>query len=247
MEIAKIKTDCKIYYKHTTDSTNNDALKAENAVNGTVFIAEHQSAGKGRLGRNWISGDGEGIWMSILLYPELDEKDIPCITPAAGLAVCTVLIKMGYDAKIKWPNDIVISSKKVCGILSEKKGGRVVVGIGVNVNKADFENEIADKATSLFCESGKTMSCEPIIEAIIKEFNNCYNTLLKSGFAALRNSYEKHCVTVGKDILITEPCSEYEARAVAIGKSGELIIEKNGEKKAICSGEVSVRGFYGYA
>ena len=246
MEINKIQTSYKVYYKDETVSTNIDAIKSEAADDKSVFIAEKQTGGKGSRGRSWVSDEGDGIWMSILLIPKLPLSDIPKITPCAGLAVCSALLKNGCDAGIKWPNDIIINSKKVCGILTEKRGEKVVVGIGINVNTERFDAELCEKATSLYIETGRKTEREKLISDILADFERFYDLLRSKGFSALKKSYAECSVTLGKKVKVIQPCEEYEAYAVEIGDNGELIVERDGEKISLCSGEVSVRGINGY-
>lgn len=247
MNTELIKISKKVYYKEITDSTNTDAMNSKNAPEGSVFLAEKQNAGKGSRGRSWLSEYGGGIWMSILLYPDIPMRDIPKITLAAGLAVCRVIKDIGFDAGIKWPNDVVIGGKKVCGILAEKKQNRVAVGIGVNVNIKSFGSELENKATSLYIEGKKEFCREKIIELIAENFEDTYQKLKENGFAPLREEYKSNCITIGKKIKVIQPKEEYEAFAKDITSEGELLIIHGEEEEKLCSGEVSVRGVYGYA
>lgn len=184
--------------------------------------------------------------MSILLFSDLAPQDISKITLVAGLAVCKVLGQKGFEALIKWPNDTVISGKKVCGILTEKKKDRIAVGIGINVNAESFDGDLKEKATSLYIESGKTFEREEFVDLIAAEFEKVYTILHDNGFSALREEYKENCVTIGKKIKVELPCSSYEAEAVDINGDGELVILHNGNFETVRSGEVSVRGIYGY-
>lgn len=243
MNTEKIKRN--VYYTQETTSTNTDAMNSA-APDMSIFLAEFQSNGKGSRGRSWLCAAGDGILMSILLFPTLPPEDIPKITLAAGVAVCKVIRKKGFDAFIKWPNDIVVSGKKVCGILTEKKNERVAVGIGLNVNGGKFDGELCDKATSLFIESGKTFEREELIGLIADEFDSAYKLLNERGFSGLKGDYKKMCVTLGKKIRVELPLTSYEAFAVDITDGGELLITCGEKKEILNSGEVSVRGIYGY-
>lgn len=246
MDLDKINLGKKLYYKEETGSTNNDAFECETAADGCVFVAETQTGGKGSRGRDWNSEKNVGIWMSILLYPKLPASDIAKVTLTAGMAVCTVLRNAGYNALIKWPNDIVTDGKKVCGILTEKRAEKVVVGIGINVNTESFAQELKDKATSLFISGGKKVEREPLINLIYAEFERLYGILKDKGFSELRPKYAELSATLGKKIKVIQPNESYEAKAIGITNNGELLILHDNKEEVLCSGEVSVRGIYGY-
>lgn len=238
----------KIYYKESTESTNTDAKSAEDAPDKSLFISDSQSKGRGRMGRDWSSPAGLGIWMSILLKPEIQLDYISQLTLIAGLAV-TRAIK---NTTIKWPNDILFGDKKLAGILTEMSFEsdtikNVVVGIGINVNNEIFPEEIKDKATSLFIETGKETERETLINDILAEFFTMYDEFLEKGFSAFKDEYTKKCVTLKKDVYILKNDKIKKAKAISITQSGELLIEKDGEREVINSYEVSVRGLLGYS
>lgn len=237
-----------IFVYSETDSTNNRAKEKHSAPDGSLFIAEIQTNGKGRLGRGWEAPTGVGIWMSLLLKPDLSPADISQITLIAGLAVCRAL---GSGAKIKWPNDIVIGSKKLCGILAEMSAeinrvNYVVCGIGVNVNIPNFDDPLAQKATSLLIETGKTHSRAPIVRRILTEFELLYKDFLKNGLANILPEYKSFCVTLNREVQVIYKNETLTAKAVDIASDGSLVIEKDGKSVTVSSGEVSVRGIYGY-
>lgn len=231
------------------DSTN-IVLKQNSALpEGTVAAAEAQTAGRGRLGRSWSSAKGSGLWFSVLLKPDTAPEHVSLITLAAGLAVCRAI---GGSARIKWPNDIIIGSKKVCGILTEMSAetdavNYVICGIGINVNTPVFESELADKATSLLIETGQKHSRSELLASVLNYFELYYDRLTESGFASLRSEYAQLCVTLGREVIINRRSGVLHARAVDISDSGELIIKTPDGTEALNSGEVSVRGLLGYA
>lgn len=233
-----------------TDSTNSDAKRNCNMEEGTVFLAERQTAGRGRSGRKWESESGLGIWMSILLKPSAGTENVSSITLVAGLAICRVFRKLGVDAYIKWPNDIVVNGKKICGILVESliSGNEisVVAGIGINANHSSFEEELKDKATSYFIEKKEVCNREYLVGLLLESFDGYYRQFINNGFGSISEEYKKLCITLGKRVRVVNADSDYEAEAVDITTDGELIINKNGEKIILNSGEVSVRGIYGY-
>ncbi|HEX3038536.1 MAG TPA: biotin--[acetyl-CoA-carboxylase] ligase [Oscillospiraceae bacterium] len=243
-----------VYAYETIDSTNNEAKRQAQAgaPHGSIFVAEHQTDGKGRLGRTWSSPEGAGIAVTILLRPDASPLSITNITLLTGLAICNAIrAYTGCDAKIKWPNDIVIGGKKVCGILTEMAAEidrieYVVVGSGINVNNASFPEELSIKATSLFIESNHEISRVKLLQAILQKFERLlleYNT---QDDAAMLADYKKSCVNLGKKISITRNQKQICGTATDITPTGELLmICDDGTKLEINSGEVTVQGIYG--
>jgi len=253
LNIEEIKKLCKteILYFDETDSTNSEAKRKSHYPDKTVFIADVQTSGRGRRGRQWISGGGRGVWMSILLKPGKATDKIPQITLAAGLAVCRALKKFGIASGIKWPNDIVVNGKKICGILAEMCNGEgnevcVIVGIGINVNFESFPEEIKNVATSVFLETNKKNSRCEIIAAVLEEFWKIYAEFLAGNSEKNIAEYKKECASLGKMVRVILPDDEFEAYASDINEKGEIVVEKDGEKIALNSGEVSVSGMLGY-
>lgn len=259
-EIAEyLKTDYigrKIVYFDSIDSTNVKAkqLAAEGIKEGTVVISEEQTMGRGRLGRKWISPKRKGIWMSIILRPDINPIDASKVTQIGAAAVWKALKKVGLAAYIKWPNDIVINSKKVCGILTEmsaelNKINYLVIGIGINVNidSEEFPKEIKDIATSIKAEIGYDVDRKFIVAEILNNFEELYSELIKHG--SIKASIEickKASILLGKEIKIITNKGERNAKAIDITDQGELLIEENGQIEKLVSGEISVRGIYGY-
>ncbi len=238
----------RIEYVNSTDSTNNECKRLEDKTDGTLVIADAQTAGKGRLGRVWESPHGSGIWMSILLKPDVSLESVSQITLVAGMAVCRAV---GIDAMIKWPNDVVIDGKKICGILTEMSAeieriNYVICGIGINVNTPSFPEELQDKATSLFVETAKKHEREKIAADVLNEFEKLYNVFAEKGFSFLADEYRKMCVTLNKDVRVIYRNNELTGKAVDIDDSGNLIVETENGQITVHSGEVSVRGIYGY-
>lgn len=233
------------------DSTNRylKELAAEGAPEGTVIIANRQSAGRGRLGRSFFSPGEKGIYMSILLRPDIPLERAVLITSMAAVAVAKAIERVsGLEAKIKWVNDIFLNGKKVCGILTEaginaEKGtlDYAVLGIGVNVGTMEFPEELKDIATSVSNECGVLVSKEALKDEILVELDQWYPTLSDGSF--LEES-KKRSLLLGKEILVldeTAPGGCYPAKAVDINELGNLIIERNGEMVVLNSGEVSIR------
>lgn len=244
-----------IYYEQL-DSTNTqiDRLAAKGANHGTVVIAKAQSAGKGRRGRSWESPAGENLYMSILLRPQMETEKAPMLTLVMAYSVLKAIQKQGFDmARIKWPNDIVISGKKVCGILTEMHlAGSdidyVVIGIGVNVNTKEFSPELSDKATSLYLEDGCARQPQMIAVDILDSFWHEYERFMeKKDLTFIQEEYNAMLVNREREVKVLEPEQEYQAQALGINNAGELIVRlENGEERTVYAGEVSVRGVYGY-
>ena len=226
----------------------------QGAEHGTVVVAESQTAGKGRKGRSWESPARENIYMSILLRPDCVPNKAPMLTLVMAYSVAQVIQELGFsEVQIKWPNDLVLSGKKVCGILTEMQlmGSEidyVVVGVGINVNTRNFSAGLGDKATSLFLESGSKFERETIVENIVDNFEHAYRQFCNAqDLSFLQETYNSMLVNAGKEVRVLEPGNEYTAYAQGINSKGELMVRMlNGEEKAIYAGEVSVRGVYGY-
>ena len=239
------------------DSTNNVIKKAaeEGAPHGTLAVADYQSGGKGRRGRSWVSPHGVGIWMSILLRPEnLPPSHASMLTLVCALAVAGGIREVtGLGAGIKWPNDIVVNGKKVCGILTEMSSEMesihyVVPGIGINCNTKEFPEELKGTATSLLLETGAPVKRSRLVGAVMKALEGYYAAFMETGdMSALLETYNSMLVNRQKEVRVLEPGKEYTALALGIDASGALLVRKeDGQTEAIISGEVSVRGIYGY-
>lgn len=246
----------KILYYKQLDSTNTQIhkLASEDAEHGTVVVAGHQTAGKGRRGRVWESPAEENIYMSILLRPDFQTEKAPMLTLVMAHSVASVLSQNGFpNVQIKWPNDLVMSGKKVCGILTEMhlsgtKIDHVVVGVGINVNTTRFSAELMDKATSLFLECGKLVDKERIIADIVETFMEMYGRFTEEGdLTFLQEEYNSILVNRDTEVRVLEPEGEYTAFALGINRMGELMVRlENGTERNVYAGEVSVRGVYGY-
>lgn len=241
-----------IYFYEETDTTNNRAreLALEGAPEGTLVVAEKQTAGRGRRGKVWESPLGTGIWMSLVLRPQIMPAEASVLTLLCGLATAEAIeVETGLSVGIKWPNDILINGKKAVGILTEmdcemSQVHFVIPGIGINVNTTSFPPEIADIATSLYLECGKTVSRRRLVHKVLERLEEYYETFLRTGsFTAMLEDYRKHCITLGKEVHVLgrEP---FFAEALDITPEGELLVRRadNGKEEVVFSGEVSIRG-----
>jgi len=228
-------------------------LAKDSTVHGTLIIADTQTAGKGRRGRVWQSQEGTSISMSLCLEPKLQVENMAGLTLVMALAVASGIREI-IDAEIgiKWPNDIVLNSKKICGILTElhftERGCVVIIGTGINVNTESFPEEIKEIATSLKLETGKEISREALIASIMKYFEVYYEKYVQTeDLRFLREQYESMLINKGKKVLVLDPKSPYEGTAKGINVQGNLMVAcEDGTEKCVGSGEVSVRGLYGY-
>lgn len=245
-----------VYSYEEIDSTNAEALRLAKAgeSHGTLVVAKKQYAGRGRRGRTWESEDEENIYMSLLLRPEFSAGKAPMLTLVMAYSVAKVLREQeNLDVIIKWPNDLVIGKKKICGILTEMKMeenkiSSVIIGVGINVNVESFPRELRDKATSLRREAGREFCCTDLIAKIMESFEQNYNYFSEvEDLSFIQEEYNEILVNCGKQVRILEPQNEYEAVALGINEEGELLVEKEtGEIERVFAGEVSVRGMYEY-
>jgi BirA family biotin operon repressor/biotin-[acetyl-CoA-carboxylase] ligase len=244
-------TGKEIYYFPELKSTNMMAKektlhRAKGISEGTLIIAERQSAGKGRLGREWFSPAG-GIWLSIILYPQLPPSYIPRITLMTAIAVVKAIkICTQIESKIKWPNDILINEKKVCGILTEMSAeldiiNWVVVGIGINVNinHREFPEDIQENTISLKEVSGKEVLRVRIVQIFLQEFERYYESLKRREFSSILKEWKLYSHTLGRKIRVDMGERIVTGEAVNINEEGALILKKeDGELIKIISGTV---------
>lgn len=244
------------------DSTNNYAksLAQAGAPDGTAVTAESQTAGRGRMDRSFQSPKGQGIYLSLLLRPALQPDCLPPVTALAGVAVCAAVERVcGVRPGLKWPNDPVLNGKKLCGILTEAsleaETGRLqslVLGIGINVlqKPEDFAPEIREAATSLLQALGRPVSRPRLTAALLEELDKAYAALLAGDLSDWLAAYRRDCVNLGKTVqLIPFGGGLREtAQAVDVDEDFSLVIRgAGGMERTVRSGEVSVRGLWGYS
>ena len=241
-----------------TDSTNDQLKKLarQGAPHGTVLIADRQSGGHGRMGRSFHSPGGVGIYFSILLRPQCAPGELMHLTCATAVAMCEAVEKAaGFRPGIKWTNDLVSGKRKLGGILTElglsPRGGvdYAIIGIGINCcqQEADFAEEIREIAASLSMVTGKEIDRAAVAAAMMDALYRMDRMLLTEKSAIL-DSYRKNCITIGREISLLrvgEPVRH--GKAVDMDDEGALIVEfADGHREAVNSGEVSIRGMYGY-
>ena len=234
----------KIYFFKEVDSTNLVAKKLANegAAEGTIVIAGKQRRGKGSRGKKWISPSG-GVWMTIILRPDVEPNKAPQLTLVTGVAVAETLIQeLGLDVEIKWPNDILIDNKKVSGILTEVKTNiigveYVLVGIGIDLN-IDIPPELRDTATSLQAELEREIRGAELIQKFLQNFEDNYNEFKADNFPYILNKWRRLSGTVGKYVELRRKGGVIRGEAIGISKNGRLVLEMdNGNLRKVISGE----------
>jgi BirA family biotin operon repressor/biotin-[acetyl-CoA-carboxylase] ligase len=243
--------DINIYLYDQIDSTNRAAkgITYDSTLNGTTLIADTQSAGRGRLGRSFVSPAGSGLYMSIILQKDLPREKAVNITTMTAVAVSRAIERLtGMDTQIKWVNDILVGGKKVCGILTEalmdidiQRINRIVVGIGLNVSTKteSFPEEIRGTAGSLYGNGVSPISRNRFAAEIIAEVLDGADKIETGEYM---DEYKKKCFTVGKRVFFEMDGVRYEGEAVRIGDNCELIVRLDGgEEIPVSFGEVSVR------
>ena len=247
-------------YYEIIDSTNNEIkrIAEEGEKEGIVVSAGEQTCGRGRRGHVWKSPSSDSIATSILLRPCVHTENVSRITILAAMAVCDAIKeKYDLDTKIKWPNDVLIKEKKVCGILTEmsaenNKVRYVVPGIGVNVHNMSFQEDIKDMATSIDMElkmAGKkdNSSRKELTETIWKSFSGYYDKFIKTeDLNDVKIRYNNLLVNKGREVRVLDPKGEYNGVALGIDDTGALMVDTGDRIVSVDAGEVSVRGVYGY-
>ena len=241
----------------TVDSTNNELTRrADTAPDGLAVLAQEQTGGRGRLGRSFVSPAGKGLYLSVLLRPQCVLADAGMLTAWTAVAVCRALERCcGVRAGIKWPNDIVLEDRKLCGILTELELEaetaalrHVIVGVGINVSQdaADFGPEVAPVAISLAQALGQAPRRSQLAAEVLSALDDLYRAFpaQKADYLA---RYRALCVTAGRAVRVLRPGQVRTGTAEAVNEDFALLVRwDNGEQEALSSGEVSVRGLLGY-
>lgn len=240
----------------TIDSTNLEVrrLAEAGAEHGLTVIAEEQVSGKGRRGRSWLGKAGTGIWMSFLLKPEIALENSSMLTLITALAVAKAINEVtNVSCGIKWPNDLIVNGKKVCGILTELSAqmdelNYIVVGLGINVNMEKFPDDLKDKATSLQIETGKRIYRAPLAAKVLEYFEKYYEQFIQTeDLSTFKDEYNHLLVHMNQKIRVIRGSKEMIYTSHGINERGELLAETaSGKIESILSGEVSVRGILGY-
>lgn len=244
-----------VHFVKETDSTNNWAkdLSRQGAPHGTLAAAEFQSAGKGRLGRAWKAPEGSSVMMSLLLRPSFEPVYASMLTLVMGLSVAQAVESLDIKTSIKWPNDVVVSRKKICGILTEMglengKIREVIIGVGINVNTESFPEELTDKATSLRLETGKKYDRNQVIGLVMGKFETNYEKFVRTcDLSLIQEDYNRFLANREQPVRILDKNQPFEGIALGVNEKGELLVQtETAGVRPVRAGEVSVRGLYSY-
>lgn len=215
----------------TIDSTQAQLarLAAEGAAEGTVVTARHQTAGRGRRGRHWWDEPGQSLLLSVLLRPSIPTAHAPQLSLVAGLAVADALAAAaGLTAQIRWPNDVMVGGKKICGVLPEAvsradgRVGHVLLGIGINVDQSEFPQHLRDTATSLRLETGMAHDHRQLLSAVLEALDRRYGEWLAAGFAGLRDEWRRRASTLGQRVRTGDG---REGVVVDVDETGALLVD----------------------
>lgn len=241
-----------LYVFNEVSSTNTVAkfLAMNGAESGSVIISEKQTAARGRSGKAWASPIG-GVWLSMIVKPNVDYSKLPLITIATGVAVAKAIERTGIKtAEIKWPNDIMIHDKKVCGILTEAVTKfntieSVIIGVGIdaNIDISDFPEELQDGTTTIAEELGRKEDENVLIRLFLEEFEKISKEFTEENYESILKDWRKRSYSVGKIVEVREPFNKnYDAYVVGIGREGALIVEKiDGTLEKVISGECIIK------
>lgn len=240
-----------IHFYRDTTSTNDMAktIAGRGAPEGTILLAEKQSSGRGRMGRVWVSNYGDGIWLSLILRPPIMPSHAPQITFVTAVAACQAVREhTGLDVTIKWPNDLMINGKKICGILTELSAeidlvNHIVVGVGVNVNQDEkgFPEELQKTATSLSLVSGRSYRRIELLVDMLKKYAEIYYQYINNGFFPILQLWKKLNSTLGQEVQVISQEETYYGTAIDIDENGQLLVNTNGTIKSVLAGDVSIR------
>ena len=243
--VSQVGLVSKTIFLTKTNSTQTQAKKnADVYSDGTLIVACEQSNAYGRMERKWSASSG-GLWFSILLKPKMLLQNVAQISLVASLSVAQALINLDFLAKIKWPNDIFISGKKVCGILVETAAEAdmvrwVTLGIGLNINNI-LSSDLLNTSTTLSLEKKSTVSRVEILREVFIEFEKAYNKFLKVGFVDMKDNYNELSYLINKNVKVASLDGEHFGKAIGIDSYGRLLVEQNGAVSKFLSGDVSVR------
>lgn len=240
--------------QHTLTSTNTvlKELARRGEMSQGVCLCEMQTAGRGRLDRSWSSPEGRGVWMSVLLRPQLPPEKTPLVTFCAAIAMTKAIRRLtGVDARIKWPNDVVADGRKLCGVLLEAgfapDGGMfVVAGTGLNVRSGAYPPELADRAVALeeLCDAP---SRNELIAAYLSELEEAVSAAEASYLEGIAQSYHELSCTLGHEVQVLSPAETFTGVAESVDGDGALLVRTGaGEIRRVLAGDVSVRGLMGY-
>ena len=240
------------HYEHTLTSTNlvlKDMAK-QGAPHGSLCLCEKQTAGRGRMDRQWSSPEGQGVWLSVLLRPKMSAENAPVITFCCALAMTEAVRSVtGLDAQIKWPNDLVLRGKKLCGILLEMgfdaQGYYVVAGTGLNIRAGAYPPELAHQATSIE-EHGAVPNRGAIVAKYLAALEDALAAVEQHGFAGIAEDFRRTCITLGSQVNVIGTEDSFTGVAEDVDVTGALLVRTEDGLRRVLAGDVSVRGVMGY-
>ena len=244
-----IGRDIRVFQETTSTNDIIEKLARDGVREGAVVFAEAQSRGRGRLGRKWLSPPRKGLWFSVLLRPALRPPQATQLTVAAATALRRAIeSQTGLKPEIKWPNDILVHGRKVAGILTELSAEldqikHIILGIGVDVNLAhsEFPPELRKVASSLMAELGKPLSRPELAVASLRELDHEYRRVTAGQFAPVADEWEKHCTTLGHQVVIRMGQRQLRGRAESLGEDGALLLRtEHGHLERIVGGDVTL-------
>jgi len=238
----------KLFLFESIDSTNScaRALGDAGTPEGAVVVAEHQTSGRGRLGRAWVAEPGTSLLFSVLLRPPITVETAGLLTLYASAAIARAIERsIGLNVQCKWPNDLLLQGKKFCGILIENSFQQsgltyTVIGAGINVNQPELPPEIADRATSLSREAGRALDRDKILQAVLSELDIMYQAVRRSEFDTAVSEWTQRCSMFGKTITVQEHDSTVSGVASRLHQDGGLVITTEQGERIIYAGDVTV-------
>lgn len=240
-----------VHYFDRVDSTNSAAreLARRGAPDGTLVVGEEQTGGRGRLARGWFSPAGGGVWCSLIIRPPLLPSEVAPVTLLCAVAVRRAIQKVtGLDVQIKWPNDLLLEGRKVCGILTEmsaemEKVNYIIIGMGLNVNikPEDFPEELRDLAGSLLAAGGREYSRCRLLQCYLEQMEELVALWMKHGLEDILAEWKQHCLTLGRQVVVSTVRERFAGVAVDVGSQGELVVEdRQGVCRTFWAGEVTL-------
>ena len=229
------------------DSTNNRAkLLAAEGKRNICVVADRQTGGRGRMGRQFFSPEGGGLYFSLVVTPTVKGEDSALLTTFAAVCVAETLAELtGVSAAIKWVNDVYMNGKKICGILTEGalnyENGTfdyAVIGIGINLGKSAFPEELASIASDVERETGVKLDKDLLLNRLLERFEHMEEALRSGDFM---EAYRKKCFVLGREVTVLRGTERFAAKVLDVNFRGELVVEAEGNVITLSSGEVSVR------
>lgn len=245
-----IGRDIRVFQETTSTNDVVERFASDGIKEGAVVFAESQSRGRGRLGREWMSPPGKGLWLSVLLKPDMRPQQVTQLTVAASTAVARAIqAETGLAPEVKWPNDILLRGRKVAGILTELSAEldrvkHVILGMGidVNLNATDFPAAMRKLATSLKIETGHTINRANLAVAVLKELDRDYGRIRAGQFESVADEWEALCSTLGRNISVRVGDRLLQGRAESLANDGALLLRtQHGHLEHIVGGDVTLK------